>query len=69
MLIYCTFTDECRLNICAPPASPCLSLAGVVFIALEGPQEERSIKNAWHMIVPSSVGRYHLIAPRWENFL
>src|ERR1700732_4150025 len=38
MLIYCTFMDECRLNICARPASPCLSLAGVVFIALEGPQ-------------------------------
>ena len=60
MLIYCTFMDECRLNICARPASPCLSLAEVGFIT-EGPQEGGATKNALCMTVPSFVAKYQPI--------
>jgi len=30
MLIYCTFADDCSVNIWVPPASPCLSPAIVL---------------------------------------
>jgi hypothetical protein len=50
------YFDAPRVSLSLPRASRADNLVG-------------SIKNAWRMIVPSSLGKYYSIVPHWENFL